>query len=122
MAFISIPEGAFKWVLVSMFAGFGVMLLLGGLALKRFHNWKRDTGIVLLSACGVTAMVALCGVCMYFDDELIKVWSAQQLKGLSMFSDYVGGGVLLVSVAALGVLYLRWQAGESAVAQPQRDT
>ena len=122
VAFISFPQGAIKWVIVSVFAAIGAALLLGGLALKRFRNWKRDTGLVLLSACGVTAMVALCMVCIFLDDELVKAFSAQQMESLAMFNDYAGGGGLLVGIAALGGLHLRWNAGGSAVTQPQRDT
>lgn len=106
LAFLSGSLAATKWWIFGLFAGLGALPLFGGLALKRFRTWKRDIGIVLLSASGVATTVALIIMCIYLDDEMKKIFS-KQIDSEVMFTDYVSGGSVIVAGALLGWLLLR---------------
>jgi hypothetical protein len=106
LTFLSGSLAAPKWWIFGLFAGLGTLPLFGGLALKRFRTWKRDVGIVLLSASGVATTVALIIMCIYLDDEMKKIFS-KQIDSEVMFTDYVSGGSVIVAGALLGWLLLR---------------
>jgi hypothetical protein len=106
LAFLSGSLAATKWWIFGLFAGLGALPLFGGLALKRFRTWKRDIGIVLLSASGVATTVALIIMCIYLDVEMKKIFS-KQIDSEVMFTDYVSGGSVIVAGALLGWLLLR---------------
>jgi hypothetical protein len=106
VAFVSSSFAAPKWFAVGLFAGLGALLLCAGLTFKRFRAWRRDAGIVLLSASGVAATAALGIACMLLDENMMKLVAARS-EGLAMFDDYIGGGSVLLGAALLGGLLLR---------------
>jgi hypothetical protein len=106
LAFASDSLAASKWWIFGLFAGLGALPLLGGLALKRFRTWRRDVGIVLLSASGIATMVALGIASLFIDDEMRKILS-KHIDSIAMFSDYISGGSVIAGGALLGWLLLR---------------
>lgn len=111
LAFASGSLEASKWWVFGLFAGLGALPLLGGLALKRFRTWRRDIGIVLLSASGIATMVALGVATIFIDDGIRKIVSKQvDSDSIAMFSDYISGGCVIVGGALLGWLLLRGTA------------
>jgi hypothetical protein len=93
-----------------------VVAHLVGLALSRFRNWRRDTGIVLLSAAGVSAFLVFTFVCMLMTEEFRKMMNP---KTLTFFSDYLTGGGLTLGLLVVGWLFV-WSgkadtAGSGAV-------
>jgi len=99
LAFIStLPTGGKLGILFG-FSIPAVLALIGGLALSRFHNWKRDTGIVLLSASGFTAFLIFSLACMLMSEEFRIMMKPDTL---TFFSDYWTGGGLIVGLAGLG--------------------
>ena len=109
-AFINLPPAGnmpvygIKWGMVGVMMALGAVALGTGLLLSRFRNWKRDTGIVLLSASAMIAVDVLMGVCLYFSPEFTKVKSNSEC--LSKFSDIYNGSGCLVIFALTGVLLI----------------
>jgi len=94
-------------VKLGMLIGFSVpaVLALGaGLALSRFRNWKRDTGIVLLSASGVTAFAIFTFECLLMTEEFRRMMRPDTL---TFFSDYLTGGGIIVGLAVLGWILVK---------------
>jgi len=107
LAFVSEPQTGVTGVKLTILIGFSipaVVALCVGLALTRFRNWKRDTGIVLLSASGTTASVVLTFVCMLMTEEFRAMMKPDTL---TLFSDYLTGGGAIVGFAGLGWILLR---------------
>lgn|GEM_PF-1820495 len=119
LAFLSGSLAAPKWWIFGLFVGLGALPLLGGLALRRFQTWKRDVGIVLLSASGIATMVALGIGCMLLDDGMKEIMS-KQIDSIAMFSDYISGGSVVAAGALLGWLLLRSTATPHNAAEPQQ--
>lgn len=97
--FVNAPTPAAKWGIMGAFAVVACLALVGGLALARFQNWKRDSGIVLLCASGFTALAVFTFACLFVTDEF------RQLLGpdaMTFFSDYVTGGTVVVAFAGVG--------------------
>lgn len=70
-----------------------------GIALSHFRNWRRDVGIVLLSAVGFTAFVIFTFACLLINGEFRKMIRPDTV---TFFSDYLTGGVVIVGLAILG--------------------
>ena len=104
--------GVDKWWIVLGFTAPALVALAIGLALKRFRDWRRHAGIVLLSASGFTAFLVFSFVCMYISDESRALMKPEVWK---FFSDYVSGGGVTIGMAVLGFVMLR--ANGPAVAQ-----
>jgi peptidoglycan/LPS O-acetylase OafA/YrhL len=102
LAFINQPPIA-KWAIVGGFT-LPVLLFLGiGLAISRFQNWKKHTGIVLVSGAGFTCFVVFTFICLLTTDDF-----RQQLgpDTLNFFTGYISGGIVLLGTIALGVILL----------------
>ena len=102
LTFINQPALA-KWCIVGGFA-VPVLLLLGiGLAISRFQNWKKHTGIVLVSGAGVTGFVVFTFICLLTTEDF-----RQQLgpDTLNFFTGYISGGIFLLCTMGLGVMLL----------------
>lgn len=96
------PRG--KWWIMAGFMVPAVLALCGGLALKNFRDWKRTTGIVLLSSAGGTAFLIFTLVCTLMTKEFQKMVKP---SNLASFSDYFTGGAVIVSFAVLGLLFFK---------------
>jgi len=104
LAFVSEPEPGMKFGILIGFSVPAVVALCGGLALTQFRNWKRDTGIVLLSASGFTAFLIFTFVCFLLTDEFRRMIRPDTL---AFFSDYLTGGGVIVGFAILGWVFVK---------------
>ncbi len=93
-----------KWGIVSGFSLPALLFLLGGLALNRFQNWRKHSGIVLLSGAGFTCFLVFSLACVFMTDEFKQM---MQPDTLDFFSAYVSGGIFILSTSGLGVLLLK---------------
>ncbi|OQA33372.1 MAG: hypothetical protein BWY57_01234 [Betaproteobacteria bacterium ADurb.Bin341] len=99
LAFVSEPPAVVKLGILIGFSVPAVVALGGGLALTRFRNWRRDTGVVLLCASGFTAFVVFTFACLLMTDEFPKMTGPNTL---AFFGDYLTGGGFIVGLAVLG--------------------
>ena len=104
LAFVSEPPTGVKLGILIGFSVPAVVALCGGLALTRFRNWKRDTGIVLLSASGFTAFLIFTFACLLMTEEFRRMMKPDTL---TFFSDYLTGGVVIVGLAILGWILVK---------------
>lgn len=108
MGFINVPEASkvpeMKWIMVIIFLVIAAIPLLGGLAIMRFRNWKRETGVVLLSAMAFTAFELFTLATMFMSEEFRATLPQESLD---MFSDYITGGAIFVALVALGFMLFR---------------
>ena len=103
LGFIDGPSIGAKWGNMFGFTIPAVISLCGGLALRRFYNWKRDTGIVLLCASGFTGPLILTSACLFMDAEFRNV---KRPVALAFFSNYFTGGAMIVGLAGWGWMLL----------------
>lgn len=89
-----------KWGIIIVFLLPALIALLVGLALRSFQNWRRDTGVVLLSASGFSAFLVFTMICFMRDEEFRRMMKPETL---AIFGDYFGGGGFILSLAALGL-------------------
>lgn len=92
-----------KLTIMGIFSIPAVLSLLLGLQASGFSHWKRDVGIVLLSASLVTAFVALGIVCLFATPEFVKQIPDEQKDFLS---DYISGLSCLLLMGGTGGLLL----------------
>ena len=93
-----------KWLLMGVFLACALVPQCLGLALYRFRNWRRDSGIVLLSSAGYTGFGIFTIVCVFMDKE---VRSMMKTDPMPLFSDYLTGGAVLFILAAEGWMLYR---------------
>jgi hypothetical protein len=89
--------------MMGVFSVPAVGALFIGLFASKFANWKRDGGIVLLSASPFTTLLVLTVVCMVFTPEIHEVFPENELV---FFSDYVSGVGCLTFFRAAGRISL----------------
>jgi hypothetical protein len=87
-----------------------VVALVCGLAVSQFQHWKRDIGIVLVSGVGMTVVVVMMMVCIYFSPELVKLFPGQKLPFLG---DLVTGPIFLLLFLALGIFLIMRSRGRA---------
>jgi cytosine/uracil/thiamine/allantoin permease len=104
LAFVSEPPTGVKLGILIGFSAPAVVALCGGLALTRFRNWKRDTGIVLLSASGFAAFLIFTFVCLLMTEEFRRMMRPDTL---TFFSDYLTGGAVIIGLAVLGWILMK---------------
>ena len=80
---------------IILFAFFGILCLVAGLAIKGLQDWKRDTGFVLLSAAAFTIFVLL----LVAGNNLVG-----SLNPLKAFGNYITGAPVIVVLALAGAL------------------
>jgi len=90
-----------KWLPIIIFAVPAILALVGGLAVMGFQDWKRDTGIVLLSAAGFTTFLAFAFATMFMNEESRKMMPPEILR---FFGDYITGAAVIVGLALAGAL------------------
>jgi len=82
-----------------------VVALFVGFALRKFRRWKRDAGVVLLSAAGFSSFVVVSFIFMLMTEEYREMMGPDTIAYLS---DYITGGAVLAGMAILGIVLL-WQ-------------
>jgi hypothetical protein len=105
-----------KLVIIGTFAVPGVISLLIGLAITRFQTWKRDVGIVLVSAGGATSFIAVTMACFLISPESKRYFPPDAPDMSQFFGDLTAGIVSVVTSIVLGVLLIiiSRQKGKSA--------
>lgn len=93
-----------KWAMMVGFSLPVLLFLFLGLTMNRFHRWRRDVGVVLLSGTGFTFFLVFTFVCLLTSEEFK---TSMPPESLSVFSSYLFGSIFLLGVAALGVAFLR---------------
>ena len=99
LAFVSEMPTSAKLLILITFSATAIAALGGGLALTRFRNWRRDTGIVLLCAAGFTVFVIFTFACLLVIKEFRKTMRPDTLV---FFKDYLTGGGVIAGLAFLG--------------------
>ena len=95
-----------KLVVIGFFAVPALISLLIGLAITRFQRWKRDVGIVLISAAGVTSFIAVTMACLFISPESKRYIPPDTPDVSRFFGDLTVGIVFIISSAVLGVLFI----------------
>jgi len=80
---------------IIIFAAFGILCVVAGLAVRGFPDWKRDMGFVLLSAAAFTMFVLL----LVAGNNLMR-----SLDPLKAFGNYITGTPVIVVLALAGAL------------------
>jgi hypothetical protein len=100
------PPAWTKLVVLGSFAVPALISLLIGLAMTRFQQWKRDVGIVLVSAGGVTSFIAVTMACLFISPESKRYFPPDTPDMSQFFGDLTAGIVGIVTSMALGVLFI----------------
>ena len=108
LGFISESSVNAKWVVMLGFTIPGVLALCAGLAVMRFRNWRRNTGIVLLSAAGFTTFLIFMFAILLMTEEFRVM---MQPDTLTFFGDYFTGGFVIAGLAIVGLLLLMTNNG-----------
>jgi fucose 4-O-acetylase-like acetyltransferase len=105
LGFIAEPSTSAKLGVMLGFALPSVVALFIGLALRKFRRWKRDAGVVLVSAAGLGSFIVVSFVFMLMSEEYRRMMGPDTI---AYFRDYVTGGAILLVMAVLGTVLL-WQ-------------
>ena len=92
---------------IAIMGGFsipGLIALAIGLALRRFLTWKRDVGIVLLSAAGLTVLVAFSMLCLFLSPELKEFFPDVKIN---FFNDYITGLSCIIIFLFIGIFLIK---------------
>jgi len=100
------PAAWMKLVIIGTFAVPALISLLIGLAITRFQEWKRDVGIVLVSAGGVTLFIAVTMVCLFISPESKRYFPPDSPDMSQFFGDSTAGIISVVTSIVLGVLLI----------------
>jgi hypothetical protein len=101
-AALGTDDAAFaKWLPIIIFTVPAVLTLVVGLAIMGFRDWRRDAGIVLLSAAGFTTLLIFMFATMFMKEEFRKMMPPEIL---SFFGDYITGAAVIVVLALAGAL------------------
>jgi hypothetical protein len=92
-----------KWLPIMIFTVPAILTLVVGLAIMGFQDWRRDAGIVLLSATGFTTLLAFMFATMLMKEESRKMMPPDILM---FFGDYITGAAVIVVLALAGGLLL----------------
>ena len=98
------PPAWMKLLIIGIFATPALFALLIGLAITRFQRWKRDIGIVLLSAGGMTSFVAFSMMCVLMSPDVKKYLPPDTPDPLALFGDWVTGTISIVALVVIGLL------------------
>ena len=90
-----------KWLPIIIFTVPAILALVAGLAIMGFRDWRRDAGIVLLSAAGFTTFLVFMFATMLMKEQSRKMMPPEIL---SVFGDYITGAAVIVVLALAGAL------------------
>src|SRR5262249_19175852 len=90
-----------KWLPVVIFTVPAILALGAGLAIARFQDWMRDTGIVLLCAAGFTTFLILTFASLLMNEDYRRMMPPE---ALTVFGDYITGSAVIAALAVAGVL------------------
>lgn len=113
LGFIKDPS-AFKWGIVCFFLFVAMIPLTISFFLMRFRQWKREAGIVLMSASGVAAFIVFSVACMYMTEESRKMIPQDAWL---QFSAYPSGFGMILTFAGIG--YLLFKTNRESVVETQ---
>jgi hypothetical protein len=69
-----------------------------------FQDWRRDAGIVLLSAAGFTTFLVFMFATMLMNEEYRKMMPPDMPDIMKIFGDYIAGAAVIVGLALCGAL------------------
>lgn len=95
-----------KLLVIGIFAGPALISLVIGLAITRFQQWKRDVGIVFVSAGGVTSFIAVTMACLFISPESKRYFPPDTPDVSEFFGDLSVGIVCIVTFIVLGVSFI----------------
>jgi hypothetical protein len=93
-----------KWLPVIIFTIPALLTLVVGLAIMGFRDWRRDAGIVLLSAAGFTTFLVFTFATMLMNEEFRKMMPPDMPDITRFFGDYITGATVIVGLALGGGL------------------
>nr|WP_315391794.1 hypothetical protein [uncultured Duganella sp.] len=89
-----------------------MIALICGLALTGFRGWRRDVGMVVMSAASLSGFIEITLVCMLLSDAAPLVDDVGRL----LSSDgYLPGAILVVALAGFGWLLLKSDKNRAAI-------
>lgn len=105
MGFTNVPgkTGAKLFTLIIFFIP-AIITHLTGSAINSFRNWKKDTGIVLISATGLTIFNIFTIACVHMSEDFREMMSPYSLVH---FNDYLSGSVIMVPFVVLGWIFIK---------------
>ena len=101
LGFINEPPAGVKWAMMLAFSIPAVLALCAALALKRFLDWRKNTGIILISASVLTIFIALTIACLMLTEEFRQMVKPDTL---TYFSDYITGTAVIMAFIVIGWL------------------
>lgn len=108
LAFMSEVPAGWKALTLVLFLLPAVVVMAIGLALMRFRYWKRDTGVVLLSATAATLFAVFTMACMMMSAEFRQMLAPDSPEP---FGSYIVGTAFNALLAALGWLLVKKDSG-----------
>jgi len=93
-----------KWLPIIIFAVPALIILIVGLAIMGFRDWRRDAGIVLLSAAGFTTFLVFMFVTTFMNEDFRKMMPPDMPDIVGFFGDYITGATVIVGLALVGAL------------------
>ena len=96
------PPAWTKLLIIGIFVVPALISLLIGLAIARFQHWKRDVGIVFVSAGGVTSFIAVTMVCLVMSPEFKRYLPSSAPDMSQFFGDSATGIVFTAASILLG--------------------
>lgn len=93
-----------RWWGVLGFSISALIILIAGLAINNFKNWKKFTGVVFLSSSAVTAFLILTFMCMLMTDELRSMFKPETIN---FFTNYISGSFVVIGLALLGLFLIK---------------
>lgn len=106
LAFVNEPPVLTKFAIMGGFCIPALIALGIGLACARLQNWKRDVGIVIISAAALTAFMVLTMACLFLSPEFKEFFPDNTIT-MDFFSDYVSGISCMAILGTAGILLIR---------------
>jgi hypothetical protein len=100
------PPAWIKLLVIGIFAVPALISLLIGLGITGFQQWKRDVGIVFVSAGGVTSFVAVTMACLFMSPESKRYLPPEAPDMSQFFGDLSVGILCIVMSIVLGALLI----------------
>jgi len=104
IAFASVPQYFMKIAIMCGFSIPGLIALVIGLAIRRFRTWKRDVGIVFLTASLFTTLIVFTMLCLFLSPEFKKFLPHNETD---FSNDYITGSSCVIIFIFIGVLLIK---------------